>query len=80
MRKLNVILSFVLFQSFCISQNYLIDTLLTGMNQPVDFALIPNSTKVILTHKTSGASVYDINTHTFISNFWNFSDTLTSCS
>jgi len=70
----------LLFPITLYSQNYLIDTLLTGMNQPIDFALIPNSSKVLITHKYTGASVYDVNIHTYISDFWNFTDTLTACS
>lgn len=79
MKKFIVICIIGCFPYILLSQNYVVDTLLNGMNMPVEFAFIPNSSKVIVTLKASSAVIYDINTGNQVSTFWTFTDSLTSC-
>ncbi len=60
------------------SQNYIIETPLTGLNQPVAFDFIPSTPNVIVTHKLSTASIYNLSTNTLVSTFWTFTDSLNS--
>jgi glucose/arabinose dehydrogenase len=60
------------------AQNYIVETPLTGLNQPVAFDFIPNTTNVIVTHKLSNAAIYNLATNTLVSNFWTFTDSLNS--
>ncbi len=60
------------------AQNYIVEQPLTGLNQPVAFDFIPNTTNVIVTHKLSAANIYNLATNTMVSTFWTFTDSLNS--
>lgn len=81
MRKIFLIA--VIFLSFIISsdiysQAYMLETVISGLNQPVAFTFMPNN-NVILTQKAGLVKMYTLN-NTFISDFWNFTDSTTSSS
>src|SRR5437870_2956389 len=74
-----IISLFILFGSpFCFGQAYIIEQPLTGLNQPVDFAFFPGTSKVFVNLKLSSTRVYDLSNNTQVSVFWNFTDTLNS--
>jgi glucose/arabinose dehydrogenase len=77
MKKLLALLLFVLVLSSN-AQNYIVETPVTNLVNPSDFALIPGTTRVIVTLKTSGVKIYDIANNTEVSTFWTFSDSLNS--
>lgn len=77
MKKLLFLMAFI-FTSSAFSQAYITETPVTGLVNPSDFALIPGSTKVIVTLKTSGVKIYDMANNTEVSNFWTFTDSLNS--
>jgi glucose/arabinose dehydrogenase len=60
------------------SQNYIIETPVTGLNQPVAFEFIPATTNVIITHKLADARIYNLSTGSLVSTFWTFTDSLNS--
>lgn len=77
MKQLLIIAIISVFTLPVFSQ-YILETPITGLNQPVDFAFIPNSTKVIVTHKLAYARIYDLTNNTLVSTFWTFTDSLNS--
>jgi len=73
----NFCVIFLLF--FCkmiFSQNYFVDTLLIYLNQPVDFAMVPNTSKVFVNIKGGDMGLYDYNSGTLLSVFWKLEDSL----
>jgi glucose/arabinose dehydrogenase len=78
MKSITVSLCIFFSSVLCFSQAYIIEQPLTGVNQPVDFAFFPGTSKVFVNLKLSSTRVYDLSTNTQVSIFWNFTDTLNS--
>lgn len=76
MKKLSIIfILFILSQvRVCYSQTYIAENVVTGLTQPVAFTFLPNN-NVIVTQQTGLAKIYTLG-NVFVSNFWNFSDSL----
>jgi aldose sugar dehydrogenase len=76
MKKIILILFFVLIyrDSFC--QTYTFDTLVRGIREPSAFCFLPNG-NIILTQKHDSAKIYSLNNQ-LISCFWNFYDSCVS--
>src|ERR1051325_5013355 len=56
------------------AQPYTVETPITNLFRPVDFAFMPNG-NVIVTHKESGVKIYSIDNN-LVSTFWTFTDSL----
>ncbi len=66
--------SFIYNSSF--AQQYVIEDVITGLNQPVSFVFLPNN-NVLLNQKTGLSRIYTINNN-LVSDFWNFTDSTNS--
>lgn len=76
MKKILILFLFATSSMALLAQNYIIEQPLTGLSNPTDFALIPGTSKVIVTHKLTSARIYDLATNTQVSIFWTFTDSL----
>ena len=71
MRK--YIFLFILFPLHSIySQQYMLETVVSGLSAPVVFTFMPNN-NIIITQKTGFAKIYTLN-NTLVDTFWNFTD------
>jgi glucose/arabinose dehydrogenase len=72
-----IILILLLLQvSIIFSQQYMLESVITGLNTPVAFTFLPNN-NVILTEKAGLSKIYTLN-NVFVSNFWNLTDSTQS--
>ena len=76
MKKYLLFLIFFSVSNFSLSQPYLVETVVSGLSQPVAFTFL-SDTNVIITQKLGMAKIYSTH-NTFISNFWNFTDSTVS--
>ncbi len=76
MKKLILILVFLLTTSGLFAQQYKIDTVITGLTNPVAFAFLPNN-NIIVTLKAGPVRIYNQN-NIQLSTFWNFTDSCNS--
>lgn len=72
-----IILMWIIFSTGIVySQLYTLETVVSGLSQPVAFVFLPNN-NIILTQKTGLSKIYTLN-NTFVSDFWNFTDSTQS--
>jgi glucose/arabinose dehydrogenase len=64
--------------SLSYSQNYIVDTAVSGLIVPVAFEFIPGTNNVIVTHQTAYARIYNTSNGQVVSVFWIFVDSLNS--
>lgn len=74
MKKYIALLIFLVQSIF--SQQYMIETVISGLSTPVAFVFLPNN-NVILTQKAGLSRIFTLN-NTHVSDFWNFTDSTTS--
>jgi glucose/arabinose dehydrogenase len=71
------ICSFIfLCTSLVFAQQYMLETVVSGLNTPVSFVFLPNN-NIILNQKAGLSKIYTLN-NTFVSDFWNFTDSTNS--
>lgn len=58
------------------AQQYMTEDVVTGLTQPVCFVFLPNN-NILVTQKAGLANIYSTN-NTLVSNFWNFTDSVSS--
>jgi glucose/arabinose dehydrogenase len=75
MRKYIVIFAFII-SGQALSQQYMLETVVSGLSIPVAFVFMPNN-NVIITQKAGLSKIYTLN-NVFVSNFWNFTDSTES--
>jgi glucose/arabinose dehydrogenase len=72
-KYISVVLLTVLFPLFLQSEQYMYETVITGLDSPVEFAFLPNN-NVIITQKAGRAVIYNMTSGQLVSTFWNFTD------
>jgi glucose/arabinose dehydrogenase len=70
------IVALIILYGVLFSQNYNSETVISGLSSPVAFSFFPNN-NVILTQKAGLSKIYTLN-NTFVSDFWNFTDSTSS--
>lgn len=58
------------------SQQYLVESVITGLSTPVSFVFLPNN-NILLNQKSGLTKIYTLN-NTLVSNFWDFTDSTQS--
>ncbi len=74
--KASICLIFILSALPLFSQQYMTEDVVTGLNQPVSFVFLPDN-NILLTQKFGLSKIYTLN-NTFVSDFWNFTDSTSS--
>ncbi len=76
MKSITISFFILLSTTLCFPQAYIIEQPLTNLYRPTEFAFIPGTTRVIVTHKETSARIYDLSNNTLVSIFWTFTDSL----
>lgn len=71
-----ILLLLLIKVSLIFSQQYMLESVISGLNTPVAFTFLPNN-NVLLTEKAGLSKIYTLN-NAFVSNFWNFTDSTQS--